>query len=137
MAHLTSRPVSAPSPVRQGAGRSARLPRDAGRATEVLYKRHGRTVLRYAWHLLGRREDAEDATQATFLAVHSALGGGTAVFEPRAWVLRIARNECMGRLRQTARMPAVGSLEGETDPPAVEEASSRPPRCTTRCGRRD
>ena len=37
--------------------------------------------------------------------------GGTAVLESGAWVLRIARNECMGRLRQTARRPAVRSLD--------------------------
>jgi RNA polymerase sigma-70 factor (ECF subfamily) len=76
-------------------------------------------VFRYAWHLLGRREDAEDATQATFLAVHGALAGGTAVLESGAWVLRIARNECMGRLRQTARRPPVRSLDDGFDPPAA------------------
>ena len=96
----------APTPVRPGPGRASALPRDAGRATELLYVRHGGTVFRYAWHLLGRREDAEDATQATFLAVHSALAGGTAVLEPGAWVLGIARNECMGRLRQERGQPA-------------------------------
>jgi RNA polymerase sigma-70 factor, ECF subfamily len=84
----------------------------------VLYRRHGDTVFRYAWHLLGRREDAEDATQATFLAVHKALAGGAAVLDSSAWVVRIARNECMGRLRQTARRPAV-SLDDGFDPPAV------------------
>jgi RNA polymerase sigma-70 factor (ECF subfamily) len=94
------------------------LPRDAGRATELLYKQHGDTVFRYAWHLLGRREDAEDATQATFLAVHRALAGGTAVLDSGAWVVRIARNECMGRLRQTARRPAV-SLDDGFDAPAA------------------
>ena len=111
-------PVAAPSPGLPGAGRSSVLPRDPGRATEWLYRRHGDTVFRYAWHLLGRREDAEDATQATFLAVHKALAGGTAVLDSNAWVLRIARNECMGRVRQTARRPAV-SLDDGFDPPAA------------------
>ena len=50
--------------------------------------------------------------------MHGALGGGTAVLEPGAWVMRIARNECMGRLRQRARTPGSGSLEA-FDPPAV------------------
>jgi RNA polymerase sigma factor (sigma-70 family) len=119
----------APSPVDPGAGRAARrsrresgrlvpLPSDPGRATELLYKHHGGTVLRYAWHLLGRREDAEDATQATFLAVHGALASGTAVLQPAAWVLSIARNECMGRLRQAARGPAIGLLDAESQVPA-------------------
>ena len=118
MATPAPSPVAAPSPVLSGAGRSSVLPRDPGRATELLYRRHGDTVFRYAWHLLGRREDAEDATQATFLAVHKSLAGGTAVLDSNAWVLRIARNECMGRLRQTARRPAV-SLDDGFDPPAA------------------
>ena len=104
----TAAPVS--TPARPGSGRASALPRDPGRATETLYRRHGKTVFRYAWHVLGSREDAEDATQATFLAVHGALARGTAVLEPGAWVLGIARNECTGRLRTTARRPAPGLL---------------------------
>ena len=106
-------PSSAPAPFPdpQGTGRGASLPRDPGRATELLYRRHGATVFRFAWHLLGRREDAEDAAQATFLAVHGSLTHGTAVLEPRAWVLRIARNECMGRLRTRARQPTLAALD--------------------------
>ena len=96
MASATPSPAHAPSPA-AGTGRAAGLPRDPGRATKQLYKRHGTTVFRYAWHVLGRREDAEDASQATFLAVHRALGSGTAVLEPGAWVLRIARNRLLSR----------------------------------------
>ncbi|MDX6618787.1 MAG: hypothetical protein QOK36_1173 [Gaiellales bacterium] len=107
----TAAPVS--SPARPGPGRASALPRDPGRATEALYRRHGKTVFRYAWHVLGSREDAEDATQATFLAVHGALARGTAVLEPGAWVLGIARNECTGRLRTTARRPVPRLLGDE------------------------
>jgi RNA polymerase sigma factor (sigma-70 family) len=105
-------PNSAPVSIPAGSGsrRASALPRDPGRATETLYRRHGTTVFRYAWHLLGSREDAEDATQATFLAVHRALAFGTAVIEPGAWVLGIARNECTGRLRGMARRPTPGTL---------------------------
>jgi RNA polymerase sigma factor (sigma-70 family) len=118
VASATPSPAHAPSPA-AGTGRAAGLPRDPGRATELLYKRHGTTVFRYAWHVLGRREDAEDASQATFLAVHRALGSGTAVLEPGAWVLRIARNECLGRLRQRARVPGPSPLEDGVEPRAA------------------
>ena len=86
---------AAPPPAIQGEARSS-LPADPSRATAALYRRHGATVYRYAWHMLGSREDAEDATQATFLSVHTALAGSTPVREPQAWVLKIARNECLG-----------------------------------------
>lgn len=118
MADTASSRADAPSPVHPGAGRSRALPPDPGRATELLYQRHGVTVLRYAWHLLGRREDAEDASQATFLAVHRALAAGTAVLEPGAWVLGIARNECLGRLRQRVPMPEPDPLEHLAAPAA-------------------
>jgi RNA polymerase sigma-70 factor (ECF subfamily) len=116
----------APTPVHPGPGRAAALPRDPGRATEALYRSHGTTVFRFAWHLLGRREDAEDATQATFLAVHRALASGTAILEPGAWVLAIARNECMGRLRRVSRTPFQDAIDGVAEPVAdgsVESAA--------------
>jgi RNA polymerase sigma factor (sigma-70 family) len=105
----------APPPIGSEAARAVALPRDPGRATEVLYRRHGRTVFRFAFHLLGRREDAEDATQATFLAVHHALTAGTAVLDPGAWVVAIARNECMGRLRRASRTPFQDAVAGDAE----------------------
>lgn len=75
-------------------------------------------MFRYAWHLLGRREDAEDASQATFLAVHRALSAGTAVLEPAAWVLGIARNECLGRLRRHTELQDTTALEAVEAPAA-------------------
>ena len=112
----------ASTPTRSESGRVAALPRDPGRATEVLYRRHGATVFRYAWHLLGRREDAEDATQATFLAAHAALTSGTAVLEPAAWVIRIARNECMGRLRR--KRPAAEPIGDDVASGTAESVES-------------
>ena len=67
---------TAPPPVIRGEA-PAVVRRDAGRATAQLYRRHAPTVYRFAWQMLGAREDAEDATQATFLSVHAALADGT------------------------------------------------------------
>ena len=89
------------------------LPADPSRATAVLYRRHGATVYRYAWHMLGSREDAEDATQATFLSVHTALTSSTPVREPQAWVLKIARNECLARIAAGMRRPLTASLDDD------------------------
>ena len=103
---------AAPPPAIRGEARSS-LPADPSRATAALYRRHGATVYRYAWHILGSREDAEDATQATFLSVHTALTGSTPVREPQAWVLKIARNECLARIASRMRRPLTASLDDD------------------------
>ena len=103
---------AAPPPAIQGEARSS-LPADPSRATAALYRRHGATVYRYAWHMLGSREDAEDATQATFLSVHTALTSSTPVREPQAWVLKIARNECLARIAAGMRRPLTASLDDD------------------------
>lgn len=73
--------------------------------------------------MLGSREDAEDATQATFLSVHTALTGSTPVREPQAWVLKIARNECLARIAARMRRPLTASLDDD----AVAEVSAADP----------
>ncbi len=113
---------SAPPPAIRREVRSS-LPADPSRATAALYRRHGATVYRYAWHMLGSREDAEDATQATFLSVHTALTSSTPVREPQAWVLKIARNECLARIAAGGRRPRSASLD---DRRAAEVAAPAP-----------
>ena len=77
--------------------------RNEGALTAALYKQHAGELLRFAWHRLGRLEDAEDAVQATFLSAHRVLAEGERVREPRAWLFRILRNECLTRLAMTKR----------------------------------
>jgi RNA polymerase sigma-70 factor (ECF subfamily) len=52
------------------------------------------TVLRACYRILGRLDDAEDATQETFVLAHRALGSYRGDGRPRAWLLRIATREC-------------------------------------------
>src|SRR6476619_5607265 len=113
---------TAPPPVIRGEA-PAVVRRDAGRETAQLYGRHAAAVDRYAWQMLGARADAEDATQATFLSVHAAIAEGTVVREPQAWVLRIARNECLARIEARMRRPLTASL----DDGAVAEVSAPAP----------
>ena len=77
--------------------------RNEGALTAALYKQHAGELLRFAWHRLGRLEDAEDAVQATFLSAHRVLAEGERVREPRAWLFRILRNECLTRIATTKR----------------------------------
>ena len=99
--------------------------RTSGHTTASLYRTYGTMLFRYAWHLMGSREDAEDATQAAFLSAHSALEQGTTPLEPRAWLLRIVRNECLTRLTERSRRPATIELASVADPPAREPGVER------------
>jgi RNA polymerase sigma factor (sigma-70 family) len=99
------------------------LPRDPARATAVLYRKYGTAVYRFSWHMLGSREDAEDAAQATFLAVHAALANGTDVREPQAWVMKIARNECLQKITQRMRRPLTDSIDADE---AIQLAAAGP-----------
>ena len=61
--------------------------------------------------MLGQREDAEDATQETFVRVVKNLHrwDPTRAFEP--WLLTIAGNRCRTRLAKRKRRPTVFTLD--------------------------
>src|SRR5687767_9740766 len=51
----------------------ARIRRGSDVAFEVAFERHGPGVLSFCRHMLGSREEAEDAVQHTFAAAYRAL----------------------------------------------------------------
>ena len=55
--------------------------------------------------LLRDPQDAEDASQQTFLSAHRSLLAGTRPQDPAAWLGTIARNECRERIRSRAIVP--------------------------------
>jgi RNA polymerase sigma-70 factor, ECF subfamily len=96
-------------PEMQGAGLSALQFRLA-----VL--RHHRLVYRVAYSLLMDRHEAEDVTQEAFMRLWQQGGG---VRARREWLLAVARNACLDRLRR-----ARGTLVGQ--PAELEQASEDP-----------
>ena len=80
-------------------------------AFDALYRAEREKVLALCLHVTGRRADAEDAAQETFLAVHRALRffrGDAAV---STWVYRIALRAA---LRVTARRRPTEPVDPET-----------------------
>jgi RNA polymerase sigma-70 factor (ECF subfamily) len=63
-----------------------------GRAFEGLVAAHERMVLRVAYRLLGRLEDAQDAAQEVFLRLFRNLDRIGA--DPKAWLYRVTVNVC-------------------------------------------
>ncbi len=72
-------------------------------AAERLYERHSSRVFGYCLRMLGSREDAEDASQTTFMHAFRALQRGVVPAFETAWLLTIARNVCLARHRAGSR----------------------------------
>ena len=85
-------------------------------AFETLYDRHHAPLLAFCRHMVGSREDGEDALQQTFLRAHRALRAGRAPDAVRPWLYAIARNRCRTLLaaRRDAAVP-VDDLEPTFD----------------------
>lgn len=69
-------------------------------AFETLVARFEPRVFGMAWRILQQREDAEDATQQTFLSVMEHLDRFRAESSVATWVLRIATNHSLKLLRK-------------------------------------
>jgi RNA polymerase sigma factor (sigma-70 family) len=78
-------------------------------AFEALYERHHASLLAFCRHMLGNREDGEDALQQAFVRAHRALGAGQAPDAVRPWLFAIARNRC--RTMLAARRDAAVAIE--------------------------
>jgi RNA polymerase sigma factor (sigma-70 family) len=88
----------------------------------TLYEDHSRRVFAYCLSKLGRREDAEDAVQTTFLHAVRGLRRGVVPSVELAWLLGIARNVCLARRESAGRR---GRLELVCDPVDLERAPAR------------
>ena len=108
-------------------------------AFEALYDAYHRRLLAFCQHMLGSREEAEDALQHTFLAAYRALSAGYEVADLKPWLYTIARNRCLSVMR-TRRdevelddaVPATEGLATEVDRRAdlrmlVREVQRLPP----------
>jgi RNA polymerase sigma-70 factor (ECF subfamily) len=68
-------------------------PADAKRADfELLYERHSREVWALAYARWMNADTAMDIMQETFLRLWKQMESGEKILNPRAWVLRVARN---------------------------------------------
>jgi RNA polymerase sigma-70 factor (ECF subfamily) len=94
-------------------------------AAARLYERNSSRVFGYCLRMLGSREDAEDASQTTFMQAFRALQRGVVPAFETAWLLTIARNVCLARHRAGRRRRAVELVR---DPQDLQElAAGREP----------
>ena len=95
---------------------------DAEAFAEV-YRRVSRRVLGLCLHLLGSREDAEDATSEVFMKVRAAMDRYNPSLPFRPWLIGITTKHCLDRLRRRRRDARV--FEPDREPP-LEAAVGHP-----------
>ena len=78
-------------------------------ATRRLYEQYARQIYAYCLHQLRNKEEAEDATQSTFLNAFRGLQRGIDPEFESAWLYKIAQNVCLTRQRSSTRRRRVES----------------------------
>ena len=87
-------------------------------ATRELYERYARQIYAYCFHQLGNKEEAEDATQSTFLNAFRGFKRGVDPEFETAWLYKIAQNVCLTRRRSSSRRRRIetpGDLDAMQD----------------------
>ena len=79
-----------------------------------IVQRWERRIFALAFGMLGREEDARDATQETFLAAFRNLRGFRGEAKVSSWLHRIAVNQCITRQRR-AKVRGETALEEEAE----------------------
>src|SRR5947199_10851882 len=79
-----------------------------------IVRRWERRIFALAFGMLGREEDARDATQETFLAAFRNLRGFRGEAKVSSWLHRIAVNQCITRQRR-AKVRGETALEDEAE----------------------
>jgi RNA polymerase sigma-70 factor (ECF subfamily) len=79
-----------------------------------LVRRWERRIFALSYGMLGREEDARDATQETFMSAFRNLRGFRGEAKVSSWLHRIAVNQCITKQRRAKVRPET-ALENEED----------------------
>src|SRR3977135_35881 len=112
------------------------------KAFEELVRRYDRNVFRIAQHITQNREDAEDVVQDAFLKAYGNLAQFQEQSKFYTWLVRIAVNEALMKLRRrkperTVSLDEEIKTEDDSVPREVEDWSPHPARMTTQAELRD
>lgn len=95
---------------------------------EKLVREHSRLVYRIAYSVLRRHQDAEDATQETFMRVLRYSSKLALVDDPKTWLARIAWRVAVDRSKQQLKTrevaledPQQSKVEPASDTPGADE----------------
>jgi RNA polymerase sigma factor (sigma-70 family) len=90
----------------------------------ALYEEHAADAFRYALHITGRREDAEDVVQYVYLQAYAALEAGRDLVNPRAWLIKATKHRSLNLIRDRRDTPAPEVHAPARPSPGVAEAEA-------------
>jgi len=85
---------------------------------ETLYHIYYPDIYRFSFGITGSREEAEDITQDTFMKLYNQLKLPVPLLNPRAWLYRVATNNCYTLIKRKTRYREI--LEEEPSHPVQE-----------------
>jgi RNA polymerase sigma factor (sigma-70 family) len=94
-------------------------------AFEAMYDRYHRRLLAFCRHMLGSREDSEDALQHTFAAAFREVGGSDGELKLKRLLYTIARNRCIDILRARREQPTEDMEEQTSTAGLSDEVEQR------------
>ena len=103
----------------------SRLAAEESETAEQLFAEHSGWIYGYCLRVLRSPEEAEDALQTTYLNACRSLNQGTRPKRGSAWLLRIAQNVCLSRLRSSGRR---STFEHAQDTAVLEATAPAPDR---------
>jgi len=129
MAHPV--PLEEPLSALPDAALAARVASGDRAAIRFLVKRHNQVLFRAARAILRDDAEAEDAVQEAYVKAIRGMGGFRSDAKLSTWLVRIAVNEALGRLRSRKRAAEVIPLAGDIDAEgevlqAVDDPASAP-----------
>jgi RNA polymerase sigma factor (sigma-70 family) len=95
------------------------------RAFEAIFERYHQDLYRFCLTMVGDRQDAEDALQATMVKLMRALPGEAREIQLRPWIYRIARNEAIDTIRRRRETVGIVPEQVAAGPGIIETAESR------------
>jgi RNA polymerase sigma-70 factor (ECF subfamily) len=101
-------------------------------AFEILMRRHNQRVYRAVRAILRDEAEVEDAMQQAYLLAFSGLGGFEGASSFSTWLVRIAVNEALGRLRRRVRAIPLEEDPMTTELTAISPADSPEDQAATR-----
>ena len=95
-------------------------------AFEALILRYQRPLLNFAFRMLGDADEAADAAQQSFVQAYYHLPRAKLDLPFKPWIFRIARNQCIDRIRERRTISLSAMSETDDEGAGVEFADHSP-----------